>query len=562
MERDLPRLANTEFDLLVIGGGIHGVFVAWDAALRGLSVALVEKGDFGSGTSANSLKTIHGGMRYLQDGDLGTVQMMIRERATWLRIAPHLVQPVAFLIPTYRHLLRSKLAFRAALTLNDLIEKWHSRRDHRPLPSSRILSQEDYAEKAGWIPAEATGAALWHDGQIHDSERLLLAVVLSAVKAGAVVANYVTALGFLGGDSAVTGIVARDELAGQSFDLRARQVINCAGAWSDQLLSNISGRLIRSDHAMSIAANIITRQFNPQFALGLSSHLESDARSPARARLLFVVPWRGYSLIGTWHLPCLDSPGELRPAIAQVQSFVDEINTAYPPARLTIEDVHHVHYGYLPLASPGDDGRLRLLRHGEIRDHAVSDGIDNLLTVTGVKYTTARILAEQTVDRVMLRRGEQRPGLTAKTPLAGGDIDDFKEFIAQAVRERPPDVSPASIRHLAQAHGRGFPRVLALLNENPSWASTVSPESPVIEAEVIHALRQEMAQTLADVVCRRTPLGAAGIPTSDALQACAGLMASELGWNQARCQQEIEAVKDGYALGRPIQFQAVGEAAT
>ena len=551
MERKLAWLANQEFDLLVVGGGIGGAAIAWDAALRGLSVALVDKGDFGHATSANSLKIIHGGLRYLQDARLPLVRAMTRERMTWLRIAPHLVQPLACLMPAERHLSRTPLAFRLALRALDLVNLGLAGQGGQ-LPKGRVLSRAEYSRLVPGSDggSQLTGGLLWFDAQMWSSERLLWAVVQSAVQAGAVAANYVEARGFLRQGSAVAGIVAEDGLTGCTFDVRAKLVVNSTGAWTDEVLQQLETAREVKRYRLSIAMNLVTRQVIPEVAVGLPTVGAANGHGLRRKPVtLFIVPWQGHSLVGTWHQPYEGRPQDFALTPAMIQDHLDEVNAAYPPAALTRRDVRHIHLGFLPRVDGTPGESVRLVREGRVYDHARTDGVPGLMTAVNVKFTTARLLAERTVDLALKKLGEgQRPCRTAVTPLAGGDIEDFEQFSQQALRRRPPAISEETIVRLVRHHGTAYRQILDYSAHMPNWAQPVGSASPVIQAEVIHAVRAEMAVKLSDAVQRRTDVGAAGLPAEDCLEACARLMAGELGWSEARRQAELCEVRAGYPL--------------
>jgi glycerol-3-phosphate dehydrogenase len=561
MRRDLEQLEQCHYDLLVIGGGIHGACVAWDAALRGLSVALVEKGDFGEATSANSLKVIHGGLRYLQDGDLGLVRLMIRERMTWMRIAPHLVHPLPCLMPTTSKLTRSKVAMTVALMMNDLIGYDRNKLPdpEKYLPKGRPLSRSECLELLPGLAEDGiTGGALWYDAQIYSSERLLLAIILAAAQAGADVANYVEVTGFLGDSRGVKGIKGRDVLTNQDLEIHARLIVNCAGAWVDSVIGSPTGRpnpMFRS----SVALNLVTRQILPTHGAGLPSRyvVQGPAGRPIRrSRVLFLVPWRGCSLIGTRHIPFDGPPEAYRVTEETIEDFIDEINAAYPGAALARKDVYNVHVGFLPVVD-GDAGTdtVRLVRQARLHDHEREQGLAGVITVVGVKYTTARQVAEKAVDLAVAKLGRGgAPCRTQMTPAYGGQIDRFHEFLAGARALRPSDVSDAAIQHVVYSYGSEYSQVLRYIDEEPTWRRTISPGSPVLEAEVIHAVRDEMAQTLGDVVQRRTELGAAGLPGGEALRRCAELMAAELNWDGARVERELAELQGAYAtFATPIR---------
>jgi glycerol-3-phosphate dehydrogenase len=552
MKRILQKLTDNYYDILIIGGGIYGACVAWDAAQRGLSVALVEKNDFGAATSANSLKIIHGGLRYLQDGNLNLVRSMIKERAVWMHIAPHQVHPLPFLMPTYRSFSRSKLVLRTALALSDALGFDRNRHSdpQKNLPNGRILSRTTTHYKLGWIDPNATGGALWYDAQIYNSERLLISIVLSAAHAGAVVANYVQVKGFLEDGGVVSGVSAEDQLTGQSLEIRARLVVNCSGAWADQMLT----------FPLSAAINLVIKRLPLDSAIGVPSNFRRTSKTgqgKEHSRMLFITPWQDYAIVGTWHINFDGRPQDFQVSEEMIQSFIDEVNAAYPVINLKREEVYRVHSGFLPLDEWSPlDGEVKLLRKSQIHDHARTDKVDNLITVTGVKYTTARQVAEQVVNLVLHKL--DRPLVrcqTAESPVHGGEITHFDDFLNQALSFRPAGISEQSMTHLVYSYGSSYSSILDYIAEEPSWAETITAESPVLKAEVIHAVRREMAHTLADVTFQRTPLAAVEPLDYQSLQMCALLMAVELGWDQAKREQEIAAVNTSFATSISLTGQ-------
>ena len=559
MKRDLARLVDQTFDLVVIGGGIHGACVAWDAALRGLSVALVEQRDFGHATSANSLKIIHGGLRYVQDANLGRVRTMLEERSTWLRIAPHLVHVLPCLMPTFDQLSRSKAALSMALAINELMAYGRNERAdwQRRFPPGRIISRSECLSLLpGLTSSGVTGGAVWHDAQIYNSERLLLSLVLSAAEAGAAVANYVQATGFIYERENVGGVKAKDVLSGQEVEIRGRVVVNSTGAWTDAILRLLGGHARAPRFPLSIAMNLVTRQILPDYAVGLPARLAGkdragNGRQPLQ--MLFIVPWRNYSLIGTVHRPYTGAPEAFTVPEALIEDMLIAVNRAYPPAELQRDDVCHVHAGFLPTTpGHGSAGQVKLMRAGRVHDHLREDHIGGLITVVGVKYTTARKVAEKAVNLAVERLGRRaRPCQTQGVPIWGGQIDRFDDFRAHAIATRSLGLGPQTMDHLAYSYGSEYGQILDYVEEDPAWGQALTASTPIIRAEIVHAIRAEMARTLADVILRRTELGAGGRPDDTCLQACADLMAAELGWEPARTNQEIANVLAAFpAVGR------------
>ncbi len=332
-------------------------------------------------------------------------------------------------------------------------------------------------------------------------------------------------------------------LSGQVFDIQARIVINCAGAWEEELLQ---GAGLRSEYATSIAMNIIVDQVWPGIAAGLPSN-PVDGRRP---QILFFVPWRNRTMIGTWHLPWNDSPEKFRLTTAMVEKFIREINSAHPALRLSMADVHHVTWGFLPVNRQDAHGKsVRLTRDGVVIDHQGKDGRAGLISVLGVKYTTARAVAEQAVDLAMKKLAVKgKKCQTHTVPVHGGWIGDFKAFLSQALAKSPRLLDEEIVEHLVYTHGSEYQHLIQEMMEQPALRERIDPQQPVTAAEIIHAVRHEMAMTFADVVQRRTELGAAGLPAYPVLQKCAQLMAYEMGWNLERQQQEIEAVIQKYPI--------------
>lgn len=560
MRRNLNNLTRRTYDLLVIGGGIYGAWVARDAAMRGLAVALLEKDDFGHATSANSLKIVHGGLRYLQHADIRRVRESVRERATLLRIAPHLIHPLPCLMPTYGHMLKGREMLQVALLLNDLVSYDRDRQQdrHHYLPPSRLVSPR---ECAGLLPdvgtAGLTGGALWYDGQMYNSERLTLAVVRSASMCRAEVANYVKVTGFIRKRARVAGVEAMDALTGERFSISARTVVNTTGPWVPQVLAGLGAPSQCADTRFAKAINVITRSLNGPCAFSVASkrpYRDADDKLGSGTRQLFVTPWRGKSLIGTAYTPYHGHPDDFRVTEADVQDFLDDINQAWPAARLRLDDVEHVHGGLvLGSGTPRSGGSVQRARHSQIHDHR-ADGIEGVVTVLGVKYTTARSAAERAVDRVIELLGRApTPSCSAVVPLHGGDVRDFGTFLSDAMRQRPRGLPEATVRRLVYNYGSAYPDVIEHMPEIVGDAA----DCEALVAEVRYAVREEMAQTLRDVVFRRTEVGTAGHPGDETLRLCAEVIGRELQWSLERTERELSDVEQRFFLGMRAKERAI-----
>ena len=514
MKRDPARLSDEMYDVVVIGGGIYGACVAWDAALRGLSVALVEKGDFGHATSSNSLRLIHGGLRYLQHLDIRRMRRAIRERMIWMRIAPHLVHPLPVLVPTYGHWIRGREVLSLALKINDLIsfDRNRLKDPEKYIPRGRLISRTECIQLVPGIEEEGlTGGALWYDCQMYNSERLILSILRSASEAGADVANYVEVTGFIREGDHARGVKARDVLRGDEIHIRAKIVINTGGPWIDKVL-RLENK--NSDHQrvrLLKAMNLVTRPLIKHYAVGLSMrHRNTDMNGAGSngSRLLFVTPWRNLSLIGTSQVPYNGDPDRLEVTEREIREFLDQINSAFPAARLGREDICFFHAGLVPMG--GEKGGLTadLATRYRICDHSAHEGLEGLISVVSVKFTEARHVGEELVDLIFDRLGKKPPrSLTRNTPVCGGEIERFDEFLAGEKAKRQENLRPEVIEHLIYNYGTEYSRMIEYFDEDPAASQPVSCASPVLKAEVLHGIREEMAQKLTDVIFRRTELG-------------------------------------------------------
>ncbi len=530
MQRDTRALSGKVFDLIVLGAGIQGACIAWEATLRGLSVALIDKADFGAATSANSLKIIHGGLRYLQTADISRMRQSIRERQTLMRIAPHLVHPLPVLVPTYGHGIKGKEAMFVALKLNDLIscDRNHGLQDpQKHIPPGRVLSRQRCQQLVpGIVEHGLTGGATFHDAQVYNSERLTLAFIKSAVLAGATVANYIEATGFLKGEHQIYGVTAQDVLTGEQFELQSKAVINTSGPWLNEVLGLLP--TATSHQPFAKAVNVVLRQ--PLLETPYAVAFKAMAQDSQKSRMLFVVPWRGTSMIGTFYSVCNAHPDRWQVQEAEIDSLLQQVNQAYPPAQVTRKDVAFVHGGLLPQSGIADDGEPTLAKRYCIQDHA-RHGCSGLLSVTGVKYTTSRDVAQKTVDYLMKSLGQVPvPSRSATTPLVGGGVDNVERLVEEAFSQSrlPQD----TVRGLVYNYGSEYKEVFG--------NGVGSDLTQVLTAQVRYAVQAEMAQTLKDVIFRRTDLGSAGCPDGATIRLCAEVMAQELGWSHGRTEAEIQ----------------------
>ena len=525
MNRDLARLTASRFDVLVIGGGIHGLFAAYDAASRGLSVALIDRGDFGGGISFNHQRTLHGGLRALQSGHLRKCREQIHERATWARIAPHLVRPLPFLIGTYRGTTRSRIAVRAGFTAYDLIGRDRNR-DVLPelhLPEGRLESAA--ATKRlflGITESGLSGGAIWYDYQTVHPDRLTFCVALAADGSGAVLGNYVEATGIVTDGGQVSAVHARDVITGDALVISATHVILAAGAGLPALHA-----IFRLGPAPPLvrAMNLLLDRAARDIALAAAS---------SRGRMYTAVPWQGRVLIGTHQADAVSGADTGPPSRADLDAFLAEANTAFPSLKATLSDIRFVHCAMVPASVHGD--KVDLLGEPQIITHSHPAGIVSLV---GVKYTTARLAAERAVDALGLRRSTGRTR-TALLPYA--DVADSDGLLQEALRRRRRTLDRDVMRHLASWYGIEGARVVDASAEGDGL-ERLSLETPVLCGEIRYAARHSAAVRLSDIVFRRTPLASAGHPGEAALTRAGDLTAAEFGWSQQRLAEELSLVR-------------------
>ena len=526
MTRDFDRLSREVFDLLVIGGGVFGLATAYDAALRGMSVALVERQDFGSGASFNHHKTIHGGLRHLQRGHIMRMRESSRERNTFARIAAQFMKPQPFVLQTGQSIKRSRVALRTAFAVEALTSFDRNRGlpAELHLPRGRIVSGAELSQLAPDAQFDrVTGGAVWFDYLTRESERLTLAFALAAARHGAVLVNYAEAVDAVREGTQLAGMRVRDVVSGGAGLVRARVTCNAAGAAAGRVMGAFG---LRRPFPLLKAMNVVTRRSAGSVAVGAPTH---------SGRLLISLPWRGRLAIGTFHGSTTTGADAIHVGAAELDGFLTEINEAFPWLALERDDVTLVHRGLVPARSRRGHAP-QLLDRSYLIDHA-AEGIEGAFTLVGVKYTVARLMAERAVDLARRKVGlGLHPSRSASTPLIPADSAAWL-----ALDDRLAPLQPFY-------EGPAFERLIAAGAEDPTLHDPVAHDSIVIGAQTIEAVRHEMALTLEDVVLRRTSLGSAGYPGDEAVGRVAAIMARELGWSDARVSDELEAVKGYYGL--------------
>ena len=537
--------------MAVIGGGITGAFLALDAVRRGLSVVLVEQGDFGAATSAASSKLLHGGIRYLQQGQLGKVRESALERIFFQNLAPHLSHYVPFVVPAFHGLRRGRLPLSAGMAFYQILCVDQNRYLLDPARRVPGWSLWDRAELLHRFPVlkgtGTTGAMVYYESHMYSSERMTWAVLSSAAREGAALANYARVTGFLGDGAAVRGIRVKDELSGDEIEVRARMTVNATGPWlqplNDRLLNKRAGRLTTG---FAKGMHIVVPRLFRDHALAWATRHASSGVIDRGGRHIFFIPWRDRTLVGTTYSLLPDDEVTAAVSAHEVTEFVDELNRALPLLKLRRQDVQYAFAGIYPLQVE----RIRpQVYQGsgryQVRDHG-RDGIAGLVSVLGAKYTTARLVAEVAMNLVGQYLGTPRSGDTRQRPLWSGDIHPLGDFMRSRQRAWKGRLAPGVVEDLVHLYGREMDSVAGIAASDMSLVQPLVSGRPVIGAQLVYAARAEMVQHLDDVLLRRTDLGALGHLDRKVLVSCAALVGKELGWNAARQAQEVERMESHY----------------
>ncbi len=504
-----------EFDLIVIGGGIVGVGIARDAALRGLRVALFEKNDFASGTTAGSTRLIHGGLRYLDMLDFHLVRLDLKERETLLRIAPHLVKSLEFLVPSYNRSLLFRLKLRFGMLLYDLLSFDKSLPRHRFMEREEVACSEPSLRRQG-----LQGGSLYYDAQARSPERLCIENLVDAREHGALLFNYTAVTGALRSGDSITGVKVCDRLNGcEEVEVRGRVVVNASGPWFDlvaKAMTGTSSRQIRTTKGTHFVCPQINRRALVLF-------------SPVDGRLFFVIPWLGHSLIGTTDTDFSEDPSEAR-ANRSDMNYLFRSTVSYFPS-FNADQILFSNAGVRALVmEKGSESSVS--RMHQVID-GTRDGRAGLVSVLGGKLTGYRAISEEVTDLVCSKLGVTKVCSTGDIPLPGGRLE----------HERPPPlngVSDEAREHLQQLYGARAIEVLRLASRDERLTRRLSACYPDIAAQVVFAVSSEQCVRISDFIWRRTLIGFSADQGVSAFQTVADLMASELGWEASRKNAEVE----------------------
>ncbi len=535
-DEQIRRLGKDTFDVAIIGGGINGAAVARDAAMRGLTVALLDKGDFAGATSSRSSKLIHGGLRYLAQGRLGLVYEALRERELMRRrTAPHLVRLMRFLMPIYEGRGPGRLWLGAGLLLYDVLARLPKMERHRNLNAAEVSACEPALRRD-----RLRGGAIYYDASTDDA-RLTWENLLDAFEYGAAVANYVALEALTATGGRVVSAGARDVVSGRAIELRARIFVNASGPWVDAVR-----RLDDRDASPIVRLTKGSHLLIPRARIPVS---EALALNDGAGRIVFAIPRDGYVLVGTTDTD-FDGDRECVAAdSADKEYLLGVLNDVFPAAGLSAHDIESSFAGLRALTVAASGAPASAVS----REEVILESRSGLITIAGGKLTTHRAIAQRIVDRIMLRLG--RPSgrcPTLDTPLPGvRPLDAHPAGADRERRESMEAIDPAIRTHLVSRYGTRAPLVANLAQERAELAAPLAAGSPVIGAEVIFAVREEMAMTVSDCLLRRMGLGCSPGEARAVAPVAARLMAQECGWSATRERAEQAELISRVTTGLP-----------
>lgn len=545
----LERLKHEVFDVLIVGGGITGAGLALDAAARGLKTALVDKRDFAAGTSSRSTKLIHGGLRYLEHFDFSLVREALVERSILAKIAPHLTEAYPFVIPIYSDSRRNydhPLKMRAGLIFYDLLAGRDNFARHRRLTREEALKLAPQLDPSG-----LKGAFLYYDARTNDA-RLVIEVVKAANERGTAIANYTKVERFIRDDDKIVGARLRDELSGESFDARAEVVINATGIWMEETI-RLGGQNL----------NGLSKTMRPSKGIHLtvsSERLNVDAAwlipSLTGHRFYFVVPWEGRVNIGTTDTDYDGDKDSPQAEAGEVIEILNAINSYFPSVQLSPSDVISAWAGLRPLITDAKAKDSTAVS----RKEEIIETSDGLISIGGGKLTTYRLMAKQGIDLIM-KRLDRNAGTqtTADIPIGGGELGRAElKKVAQRI-SHSENLLVETAKHLAFTYGSNYSQLVDLMNEDESLREPLIADQPHCKAEIIYAVRSEMALTLNDVLTRRSRLAIlSGQEVLTCASTAASLMAKELGWNEDSLHEQLAKFREEIECEYSIAPQRLG----
>ncbi len=524
----LQQARQESYDLCIIGGGITGAGIAWDATLRGLKTILIEKSDFAAGTSSKSSKLVHGGFRYLKQYEFGLVHEALAERFVLLHLAPHLVTRLPAIFPIYKDAKEKYWQVKAGMILYDLLCGTKRIGSHQMLSATELLEL---------VPAirqlNLRGGAFYYDAK-GDDFRLVMSTIQSAALAGCHAANYVSATGFEMLGNQVAALQARDELTGDELVIRARAFVNATGPWSDQVRKLVDPEADQHVRAtLGIHILIPAARLPLNYALMIISMLDD--------RPLFAIPWQNVILLGTTDTDFIGDPDRLWASREDVDYLLNSFNHYFPEAQLGDQDIVSSFAGLRPLIYESDKASVQVTR-----EHQIFEQPENLFNIIGGKLTTYRRMAGDMLN-YLAKNGAAvtipTHSQTGLSPLYGGEIPNYADYATRKITEIVTDyqLSVEIASHLLDAYGCHVNDLLAILNSHIDAKRPLVAHLPYLEAQMHYALRHEMTVALDDFLIRRTHILSLDWDQGAAVAGrCAEKMAARLGWNTAEIDKQLQ----------------------
>ena len=526
---------DNDYQLVIIGGGIYGATLCWEAAHRGIKTLLVEQDDYACGASSNNLKTIHGGLRSLQSLNLNAVLKGIRERSIFLRIAPNYVKPLPCILPTTSSLMKSKPVVGAGLLLYNALSQINSllSGSNTKIPGTHLLSRRRFIKKIPHINTnDITGGALWHDAQVQNTERLVWQFIKSAIKKGAVAVNHTAALEHKHNKSNDKhNVLLRDQITGDEKTVTTSVIVDSSAAWDF-----IKHCLPTSEHDEDLtflkSVNIIVKKNIFDTAVGINIKANNG-----NSRLYFFSPWRNCTIIGTWYSSVEPYPDNSF-SQSEAVSCIDEINTAFNQEILTLDDICNVHIGFLPAEKIQHNDSLTLdkdlLSHYQLHNWP---NIPNVYSLRGTKYTFARHDAERVVDQI---------SKTMAWSVSASQSDHLPIYQTLPTIENTHPLSAEVIDNLLTNYGSDTELVLNHIKKNPQSVEPIPGTQYHIMAEIYYTVFYEQTLTLCDLLKRRLDIGDRAPPDLATAQYCAKVMQPLLSWSDETVQTQISELYSSY----------------
>ncbi|MFO7842192.1 MAG: glycerol-3-phosphate dehydrogenase/oxidase [Bacteroidales bacterium] len=541
MKRIFNQSNETHYDIIIIGGGITGASVAYEAASRGLKTALFEKGDFGEATSAATSKLIHGGLRYLKNMEFGLVRESLTERRILENIAPNLVYPLPFMIPTYSNLKNNKQILFIGMLLYDILsfDKAFTWDKSKKLPFHRTIGAKKTRNLEPCIKDDKlTGSSIYYDCQNINPERLTLEILKSAMHYGAQAANYAKVESLIKEGDTIKGVKVKDLITHSEHEYTADLTINCTGPWTDIVLNATDEKQASNHHIRrSEGIHIITKKLCNKHAVTMMTK---------SGRHIMLMPWRNHSLIGTTDKEYKGNPDDYKITKESIRELIDEMNENYGIKKLNYEDVLFAYGGLRPLVDNQTEASYESSRKYEITDHK-KEGLDGLITVEGGKYTTSRNLAVHLVNKITKKLHKKvAKSISKKNYLVNSDIKNMESFIKQLAL-RYPSFSEATINYVGRNYGLQCHTIFRLALHDKSLARVLTQDGEIL-AEVVYVIKKELAFSLADIFFRRTGIGTLGYPGDETFTKVVETAKDYLNWDDNKTKEEVDNVMNIFRL--------------